>query len=277
LLPIQNAFKHYLAAAITHQRVSSAGNDTEKWYFQVVRERRVFLAGLILTAVEQDVVQPGVQRVIEFVPRWASNRTAFRTARIAAALTGIPRQVAGLRIPAALSDAEQTATDLWARMLTDQVLVLAMPAEVLRLGRDIPPVSDDSTMFPNELRHLNHDLPDARLPDDWRGRPPGWADSDTDAVANRTLQQLVASFDRSHHHGEGSAAADWRRYLDRMNWAVTLLRSRQQEKSLFWPPYVDEDVKLIMDGRRPMRSADPCHYEVMPPLQMYHDDVEAPT
>ena len=60
-----------------------------------------------------------------------------------------------------------------------------------------------------------------------------------------------------------------------MNFAVTLLRSRQQEKSLFWPPYVAEDVRRILDLQRPVRSADPCQYEVMAPLQAYHYGDEA--
>ena len=140
-----------------------------------------------------------------------------------------------------------------------------MPAEALRLGRDIPPLSDDAPMFPEELRHLGRDIP-GTPPDDWPGQPPGWDGAD-DADANKTLRDLVDSFDRSRHHGQGSAAADWRRYLDRMNWAVTLIRSRQQEKSLFWPPYVEEDVKLIRNHRRPARSADPCQYEVLAPTR----------
>ena len=278
LAPIKLAFDEYEAAAVTHQYRNSPLSPLDKngkEYLTAVRERRVLLANLILTAVEQDVVQPGVERVIEFVPRWASETAAFKAARLASALTGIPRQIAGLRIPAALGGVEQAAKDIWARVLTDQVLVLAMPAEVLRLGRDIPPLSDDAPMFPWELLHLDRAIP-GKKPPDWSGDPtPGRGTTDT--KANNSLRELVASFDRSYHHGEGSAAADWRRYLDRMNWAVTLLRSRQQEKSLFWPPYVEEDAQLIKHRRRPTRSADPCQYEVMPPLQEYHYDSETGT
>jgi hypothetical protein len=271
LTPITRAFKEYQGAALTHRKVAKRPAK-EKEYLTTLRERRVLLATLILTAVEQDVVQPGVEKVMEFVPRWATDRVAFRTARLAASLTGIPRQIAGLRVPAAFSGAEDTATEVWARVVTDQILVLAMPAEVLRLGRDIPPVRDDQPMFPNELRHLASEIP-GTPPRGWT-KPPDF-DGPTDTDANQTLRDLVASFDRSRHHGEGSAADDWRQYLDRMNWAVTLLRSRQQEKSLFWPPYVEEDMKRIKDCRRPVRSADPCQYEVMAPLEAYHYDVEA--
>jgi hypothetical protein len=272
LEPIQRAFGEYKAAALTDRHIGEH-RGAEKEYLITLRERRVFLGNLILTAVEQDVVQPGVRKVMESIPHWVTDKVAFRTARLAASLMGIRRQVAALRIPAMLSGAEETATELWARMLTDQILVLAMPAEVLRLGRDIPPIADDRPMFQKELRHLADPIP-GTIPRNWRGKPPGW-NGTTDQQANQNVRDIVASFDRSRHHGEGSAADDWRQYLDRMSWAVTLLRSRQPEKSLFWPPYVDEDVARIRERQRPARSADPCQYEVMAPLQAYHYGDEA--
>jgi len=236
LAPIKRAFDEYRAAALTHEFLrSELTTKSEKEYLTSMRERRVLLATLLLTAVEQDVVQPGVERVIEFVPGWVSETAAFKAARLVSRLTGVPRQVAGLRIPAALAGVEQTAKDVWARVLTDQVLVLAMPAEVLRLGRDIPPISDDAPLFPPELRHLDRGIPGDQ-PRDWHDGPDDWTGA-TDTQANGALRDLVASFDRSRHHGEGSAATDWRQFVDRMNWAVTLVRSRQQEQSMFWPPY----------------------------------------
>jgi hypothetical protein len=70
------------------------------------------------------------------------------------------------------------------------------------------------------------------------------------------LCNLLARFDRTVGDGRGSAARDWRHYDERMNWAVTLLRSRQPDPTIFWPPYTKEDENLIRDGQLPRRSAE---------------------
>ncbi len=44
---------------------------------------------------------------------------------------------------------------------------------------------------------------------------------------------------------------------------------------MFWPPYVEEDVRLIRNRRAPARSADPCQYEVLAPSRGVPRDVEA--
>jgi hypothetical protein len=80
------------------------------------------------------------------------------------------------------------------------------------------------------------------------------------------LARLVGAFDRSRAAGRGSGAWDWRRYDDRMNWAVTLVRSRQQDPSLFWAPYDEEDAARILAGRRPQSNGDPANFEVLAPV-----------
>jgi hypothetical protein len=82
---------------------------------------------------------------------------------------------------------------------------------------------------------------------------------------------VVRSFDRTRGNGAGSAAQDWRRFDDRMNWAVTLMRSRQQDPTLFWPPYSREDECRIFDGSLPFRAGDPSELEVQAPLQSARD------
>ena len=51
-----------------------------------------------------------------------------------------------------------------------------------------------------------------------------------------------------------------------MNWAVTLLRSRQQDETLFWRPYSDADAQRIVAGELPRRTGDASALELQPPL-----------
>jgi hypothetical protein len=50
-----------------------------------------------------------------------------------------------------------------------------------------------------------------------------------------------------------------------MNWASTLMRSRQQDETLFWSPYSQSDQRRIVEGELPMRSGDPSSLDVQAP------------
>jgi hypothetical protein len=121
---------------------------------------------------------------------------------------------------------------------------MEFPSETIRLGRDISVPSPTTPFFPPELASL---------------APP------TDLESN--LSELVTSFDRTQGDGRGSGANDWRDYFDRMNWAVNMLRSRQQVASLYWAPYSEEDQRRIRLGHLPVSSGDPSEYDVLAPLQ----------
>jgi hypothetical protein len=50
-----------------------------------------------------------------------------------------------------------------------------------------------------------------------------------------------------------------------MNFSVNLLRSRQQDSTLFWRPYTDEDVARVWTGAYPNRAADPFEQAIRSP------------
>jgi hypothetical protein len=127
---------------------------------------------------------------------------------------------------------------------------MALPAETLRLGRDIPPWRRDRPYFADDLR----DLAD-------NGGATGRLADALERVARH-----VKSLDRTVGNGRGSAARDWRRWDERMNFAVTLMRSRQHEETLFWKPYSEADERRILAGELPARMGDPSALEVQPPL-----------
>jgi hypothetical protein len=132
--------------------------------------------------------------------------------------------------------------------MTDQVLVMAMPTETLRLGRDIPPRHREWPIFPPDLR----DFPDIAGSDELY-----------------EIVSLVKSLDRTVANGgtRGSAARDWRRWDERMNWALALIRSRQQDETLFWSPYSVADQWRIINGEMPERVGDASTLDVQAPTE----------
>jgi len=218
--------------------------------------REILLGNLLITAVEQDVVDAAVRQVIDHVPTLATAAATAKLSSWAESLLGVPRQVAAMQVPQWLAPTRQRANELWARFMTDQILIMNLPAETLRLGRDIPARRASYSYFPRELADLG-DLNDL-----------GQLGALEDVVKKdcKALDLKVSAFDRSWRGGRGTGAWDWRRYDDRMNWAVNLLRSRQQDPTLFWAPYRDEDARAIRDGCLPRSDGDPANYEIVAPV-----------
>lgn len=218
--------------------------------------REILRGNLLITAVEQDIVDAAVRQVIDHVPTLATAAATAKLSSWAEWLLGVPRQVAALQVPQWLAPARQRANELWARFMTDQILIMNLPAETLRLGRDIPARRASDTYFPLELADLG-DFDDL-------GELGDLAEVVNDDC--KDLYEMVCAFDRSWRGGRSTGAWDWRRYDDRMNWAVNLLRSRQQDPTLFWAPYRDEDERAIRKGCLPRSDGDPANYEIVAPV-----------
>jgi hypothetical protein len=245
---IWEAFDVYNRAAQAARAAATPGRspaDAARLYRLCAR--RILLANVMITAVEQDVVNLAVGETINQLPRLVAGALTGRLASMGEKRLGVPRELIGLEAPFELEPTTEAFSSAWARLVTEQILVLMLPNEVLRLGKDIPPRDPSLPLFPLDLGDLED-----------RSFAPGEAD-----VAE--VADLVATFDRSQS-GSGSAAHDWRRYDDRMNWAVNMLRSRQQQLSLFWSPYTEEDQDRIVEGKLPRKGGDPSDYEVEAPL-----------
>jgi hypothetical protein len=253
-----------------------------------VRARLVLYGNVLLTSIEQDLANNAVRTVIDHVPQRVIGRVDGRIAKAAEMWTAVPRQIVELSLPAQTEGLRNLVDTAWSRLMTDQVLVMALPTETLRLGRDIPPRDAAQPLYPWPVRHLEKwpkdpsasprqkaqeqvEREERRLPADHAITQPG------DGSLPKPLQDvddLVRSFDRTGPNGIGSAAQDWRRFDDRMNWAVTLMRSRQNDETLFWPPYSIEDEKRIVSQQLPLRTGDPSDLEVQAPLDPFADGEE---
>jgi hypothetical protein len=255
---------------------------------------RCMLGGnVLLTAVEQDLADKAVEAVVNHIPRSVASAVDDRLARLAERWAGVPSQVTRLQLPFRYTGARDVLDAAWSRLMTDQVFVMALPTETLRLGRDIPPRHPGQPYFPQHLQSLGpttvaspptvEPAPDVveRSPaaDNVRQRlekqggegltnPEGERHEKLERLqdALHNVELLVASLDRTSGGGKASAARDWRRWDERMNWAVTLLRSRQQDETLYWSPYSKEDQIAIVNDRLPRRSGDPSALEIQPPI-----------
>jgi hypothetical protein len=262
--PIAMAFEYYRRARLISKAFGKAELDP---YYQTLRTRLIFFGTLILTALEQDIVDPGVERALNNPSTAATNMVAEQLADIGERVAGVPRQLTFSRLINRTKPLQGVASNAWVRMMTHQLLILAFPTEVLRLGKDLPPPKPGKPYFSPELRTLNSL---DGWPGPWsRGAAEYVPDKQRHDRDNEDLGRAVAAFDRSRGDGLGTAAKDWRRIGERMNWATTLMRSRVHDRSLFWPPFRNEDAYRILDGRLPLYSGDPTDYEVLAPLEGY--------
>ncbi|MCB9706813.1 MAG: hypothetical protein H6711_33520 [Myxococcales bacterium] len=107
-------------------------------------------------------------------------------------------------------------------LLTRHLMVLELPEGGLRLGDDVPRLGDGA-MFPAPLA----------------------------AIQNPEVQALLEVLDRTPDDLDGSAANDWSRLDDRMNYIVDVFRSRQRDRSLRRAPFSARQVAAIRDFHCP--------------------------
>ncbi len=110
------------------------------------------------------------------------------------------------------------------RFVTEHLLSYSVGPERMRVSRDVP--TWNGSAFPKTLRTI--EMPE--LERFLRG-PSGW---------DRTPDSLT-----------GSAAKDWTKLADRMNYIVDLFRSRQSDPDLFEPPFSEAQREAIASGRVP--------------------------
>ncbi len=109
----------------------------------------------------------------------------------------------------------------WQTVLTGIMLRLVTPGQVFDLHDDVPPL--DRQLFPAELANLEG------------------------SVAEGPYGQ----WDRTEGSGVPSGADDWANMHERMNYIVTLFRSRQHHPALFDPPFTDDQLVALAGGHLP--------------------------
>jgi hypothetical protein len=137
----------------------------------------------------------------------------------------------------------------------DEHTLLANLLAILHEHRRLEPYIDDS--IPRPLRRfVTSRLLDFRVGPEAlevsRDVPAGAGYPDTlITVESARLEDFLREWDRTPHTVAGSAAADWTKIADRMNFICDLFRTRHRDPGLFAPPYPSDQRDAILAGRVP--------------------------
>jgi hypothetical protein len=125
------------------------------------------------------------------------------------------------RLGAALvHDAEK----LWGDFSAEELMTLAVPGQVLRLGRALPPTSSGRPLYPSALSQIH----------------------------NEEAYDLLEQYSALDPHAQGEVGADdWSALAQRMRYILALFRSRQQEGSMLSQPFSNVQIDAIWAGKVP--------------------------
>ncbi|WXH27801.1 hypothetical protein WA016_01726 [Myxococcus stipitatus] len=113
-------------------------------------------------------------------------------------------------VDAALNPVVDGTASVFRRLATEHMMKLAVPGGALKLGNDLPPPAGmESTLFPPHLR----------------------------SIQNPELRALLGKLDSSPDSLKGTAAKDWSKLGQRMDYIIDLFRTRQSDPRLFDPPF----------------------------------------
>jgi hypothetical protein len=133
-----------------------------------------------------------------------------------------PSERAGTRVRRAALDrilepVIERLRDAARAVITAELMTLALPGVVLRLGRDV------TGEFPQSLLTLT----------------------------DPELTKLLATVDLTPDTTLGSGSRDWAVLHDRMHFIADLFRTRHETIALFEPPFTADQLRQIADGRVP--------------------------
>jgi len=169
------------------------------------RSELILLANVCIGLHEQTRLQPEIEASIDGSV-WDAveikERLADRLLPHAAPLRRLGRAVLRERLLPALAPLLVEVQRLVREIITETMMVLELPGETLRLGRDL------SGGYPEALRHLDN------------------------ADLRELLQQADPSSDSLRHSG----AENWADFGERMHFIADLFRARQNAPRLFEPP-----------------------------------------
>lgn len=196
--PVANAFRLYAQAQ-----------------FETNPDRKAELmcqANAMVGQHEQAVLQPYIERALNAPLEAVTRQVERRGAEAIAALPdGIGKTVeelafiVGHEIVNHVRDAMQPASRA---VVTQLLMELSLPNETLHLGQDLPLAPGQSSPFPPALSTLDPDT-----------------------------QALLDTVGAGGSSLAGTGAMDWASYEQRMRYIATMFRSRQQDPSLFRPPF----------------------------------------
>ncbi len=152
---VDDAFDCYRLVFRRASSLAESGKSSDEIQSDPDVAKLMFFATCLLTAAEQDVVNRALAVVINSVPERWTRELDGKLSQLAHWRSGVPQQVAAYSLLARLKGAEGILSEAWARMMTKYLLVIVLPTEMLRLGRDVPLRNPTEPMFPFPLMDLD--------------------------------------------------------------------------------------------------------------------------
>jgi hypothetical protein len=180
------------------------------------RSALVLDANILAVAHEQRRLQPAISEALN-----AAISDTLKRLIETELVRHIPGRDARHTLDELTNDLCQVLDQAWDTALTESIMRLVTPSEIFDLRQDIPPLPEG--MFPLGLRTL----------------------SETPAEAS------YAQWDKTAGTGNPSGAHDWVELDERMNFIVNLFRSRQQDATLFEPPFSPAQLAVLQQGQLP--------------------------
>ncbi|WP_164007191.1 hypothetical protein [Pyxidicoccus trucidator] len=199
---LREAFSHY-AEAMTEK------DPNKKAELMLMANNKVGLH-------EQTQLQPYVERALNAPVKETFRNILKQSVEGAINALPFPANLAGKAalksgvVDSMLDSVVDKAAGVFRGIATEHMMKLAVPGGALKIGNDLPPPKGmESTLFPPHLR----------------------------TIQNPELKALLNKLDHSPDSLKGTAAKDWSRLDQRMDYIIDLFRTRQSDPHLFDQPF----------------------------------------
>jgi hypothetical protein len=208
----------YLRQAFTSYAAALRASDRKE------RAELILLANLAIGWHEQTRLQPEIAEALDapFEEPVGLRRDLLRhllSLRIGLALRLLLELVPGraTSVKEVLDDLDREVKRIAHEAITERLMTLTLPDEVLRLGRDVPGA------FPADL----------------------------ETIDNPDLRALLGRIDPTPDTTRGSGTDDWSALTERIHFIADLFRVYQERPTLLSDPFTAEQVEVIKSGGRP--------------------------
>jgi hypothetical protein len=180
------------------------------------RSTLILQANVLAVAHEQRRLQPAISSALD-----AAISDTFKKVIEDDIVGRLPSAAVRQMIDALTDDLCSVLDVAWDTALTEAIMQLVTANETFDLRRDVPPLPGG--MFPPELRELH----------------------------GTAAEGAITQWDKTAGTGSPTGARDWAVLEDRMNFIVNLFRSRQNDATLFDPPFSAAQLDDLAKGQLP--------------------------
>jgi hypothetical protein len=214
------AFTPALASLGTGADAASAATAFDSYgralFAAAERPTLILQANILAVAHEQRRLQPAISGALD-----AAISDTLKNLIENDIVRHLPTAIVRHALDGLTDDLCKVLDEAWDTALTESIMQLVTASETFDLRRDVPPLPGG--MFPSVLRQLT----------------------------GTAAETAFAQWDKTAGCGTPSGAHDWAVLEERMNFIVILFRSRQNDGSLFDPPFTATQLAEMAQGQLP--------------------------